>query len=261
VDLTALPGAAALEVDVELVAAVVDLLAGGPGRAAGATALTPVEAAALELLALAAVDGSCAASPIEDVLAPRLARGAAPDPAGALAVELRVAAGPLSGNARLLVPAAAVRALAAAAPAAEPPLLRIGAALRGGEVALSRPEREALRDGDVIVLEPEAVEPRLLVLPGGARARGRVQDGHFHVEEIMTDRGEALPLLLEVELGRVEVTVAELARLEPGAALPLGLDRRGLVTLRCGERAVARGELVDVDGAVGVRILALEGTP
>jgi flagellar motor switch/type III secretory pathway protein FliN len=71
----------------------------------------------------------------------------------------------------------------------------------------------------------------------------------------------ALPVVLEVELGRVELTLGELARLEPGAAVPLGLDRRGLVTLRAGERAVARGELIDVDGAVGVRILSVEVGP
>ena len=68
-------------------------------------------------------------------------------------------------------------------------------------------------------------------------------------------------MVLEVELARVEVTLAELARLEPGATLPLALDRRGLVTLRAGERAIARGELVDVDGAVGVRVVSLEVAP
>ena len=104
-------------------------------------------------------------------------------------------------------------------------------------------------------------EPQALVLPGGARLSGRHEDGTFHVEEIeMTQRMAQLPVVLEVELARVEVTLAELARLEPGGILPLTLDRRGLVTLRAGERAVARGELVDVDGAVGVRIIDLEVT-
>jgi type III secretion protein Q len=44
-------------------------------------------------------------------------------------------------------------------------------------------------------------------------------------------------------------------------ALPLAIDRRGLVTLRVGERAVARGELVDVEGVIGVRIVASEVWP
>jgi type III secretion system YscQ/HrcQ family protein len=80
-------------------------------------------------------------------------------------------------------------------------------------------------------------------------------------ETIMSGRHAQLPVMLEVELARVEVPLAELARLEPGAVLPLAIDRRGLVTLRAGERALARGELVDVEGAVGVRIVSLEIAP
>jgi type III secretion protein Q len=77
----------------------------------------------------------------------------------------------------------------------------------------------------------------------------------------MDDRTAQLPLRLEIELARIELPLSELARLEPGAALPLAVDRRGVVTLRIGERAVGRGELVDVDGAVGVRVLSLEPPP
>ena len=71
----------------------------------------------------------------------------------------------------------------------------------------------------------------------------------------------AIPVMLEVELARVPLTLADLARLTPGSTLPLTLDRRGLVTLRLGERTVARGELVDVEGAVGVRVLSVEVAP
>jgi type III secretion protein Q len=66
---------------------------------------------------------------------------------------------------------------------------------------------------------------------------------------------------LQVDLGSVAVPLRELARLEPGGVLPLPIDRSGLVTLRLGERALARGELVDLDGAVGVRIVAVEAAP
>ena len=105
-------------------------------------------------------------------------------------------------------------------------------------------------------------EPAALVFPGGLRANGRLDGEGFHVEEtVMTTRLAQIPLTLEVELARVDVPLGDLARLEAGAVLPLGIDRRGLVTLRAGERALARGELVDVDGAVGVRILSLEVTP
>jgi len=69
------------------------------------------------------------------------------------------------------------------------------------------------------------------------------------------------PLPLEVELARVPITLAELARLEPGAILPLPIDRRGAVTLKLGDRTFARGELVDVEGAIGVRIDAIAEAP
>ncbi len=260
-DLPALPGTAALEVEPALVVALVDRLAGGIGETYGATTLTGVEAAALELFALAALEGACEVSGVEEALAPRLGR-AASEPAAALAIELTVTAGHVSGRARLLLPPAALRALRGA-PAWDGAAagLRMVASLRGGEAALGREELAALATGDVVVLDGTA-EPRALVLPGGARLAGRLEDGAFHVEEIdMTDRMAQLPVVLEVELARVEITLAELARLEPGATLPLALDRRGIVTLRAGERALGRGELVDVDGAIGVRIVSLEVAP
>ncbi len=261
IDLTALPAAALLEVDPALVTAVVDVLGGGAGRAAIATALTPIESAALELLALAAVDGACTVPEIDGALAPRVSRGAA-EPPSALAVELEISSGALSGRARLLLPASAVRALAG--PVQDGPALaaRVPTSLRSGRAPLSPDELAALSRGDVVLLDPPADSPDALVLHAGARFLGRLEGDTFHVTELtMHERNAQLPVTLEVELARVDLPLSEIARLEPGAALSLGLDRRGLVTLRVGDRAVARGELVDVDGAVGVRILSLEVTP
>ncbi len=261
-DLPTLPAQAVIEVEPILVVRLVDVLAGGPGTAEGATALTPLEAAALELFALAALDGACSVPAIEDALSPRLARGA-PDAPCALAIELRISAGDVAGRARLLVPAAAVRALRAPAGADAPGLsLPVVASLRAGSSALLPDELEALAPGDVVVFDPPADGLEDLVLPGGLRARGTRAEGTFMVEETtMTDRHAQLPVTLEVELARVEIPLAELARIEPGSAIPLPIDRRGLVTLRSGERAIARGELVDLDGAVGVRILSIEVVP
>lgn len=261
-DLPALPAQAALEVEPALVVRLVDVLAGGPGAAESATALTPLEAAALELFALAALDGACSVQAIEEALSPRLARGTADAPS-ALAVELRISAGDVAGRARLLVPAAAVRALRGPPPLDAPALaLPLAASLRAGSSALLPGELEALAPGDVVVFDPPPDGLEDLVLPGGLRARGTRVEDTFRVEETtMTDRHAQLPVTLEVELARVEIPLAELARIEPGSAIPLPIDRRGLVTLRSGERAVARGELVDLDGAVGVRILSIEVAP
>jgi type III secretion protein Q len=259
-DLVALPAPAVLEVEPQLVVRLVSRLAGGDGAPDPAAALTPVEATALELLALTALDGACAVTAVDAVLAPRLARGVR-EPSGALAVELTVDAAGLRGRARLLVPPAAVRALAG-----EPDLPRasvvLPASVRRGAAILRRDELEALAPGDVVLVDA-ADGPAALVLPGGARALGQLDgDDRFHVEETtMAVRISELPVRLEVELARVELTLGALAALAPGAALPLALDRRGEVVLRAGERAIARGELVDIDGAIGVRILSVEGTP
>jgi type III secretion protein Q len=259
-ELAALPASAVMEVDPSWVVRVVDLLAGGPGAPEAASALTPVEASALELLALAALDGACAIPELEDRLAPRLARGVR-EPASALAVELEVAVREVRGRARLLLPPAAVRALGGAAPDLDASGLRVPASFRRGSAGLSLDELDALAPGDLVVLDAPS-GPDALVLPGGARATGRLADDDtFHVEEMMTERRLQLPVALEVELARVEMTLGDLARLEPGAALPLALDRRGIVTLRVAERLIGRGELVEIDGAVGVRVLSVEVEP
>lgn len=262
-ELAAIPAAAVLEVDPALVVRLVDVLAGGPGAAAGATALTPVETAALELFALAALDGAASARALEAALAPRLSSEPA-EIASPLAIEVAVAAGDVTGRARLLVPAAAIRALRRPAggdgPAAALP---VPVSVRRGTASLGADELDLLAPGDVVVLDADAPGAReTLVVPGGVAIRGRLEGGAFQVEEIaMTERTAQLPVTLEVELARVEVPVGELARLEPGSVLALPVDRRGLVTLRAGERAVARGELVDLDGAVGVRIQSVEVAP
>jgi type III secretion protein Q len=259
-ELAALPARAILEVEPSLVVRLVDVLAGGPGAPVGATALTPVESAALELFALAALDGAASGSAVEAGLAPRLAR-ATPDVASALAIELAVTAGALAGRARLLVPAAAIRALRAPPRDGEGPAatLPIRLSVRRGAVSLLADELELLAAGDVVLVDLPEEGRETLVLPGGLAIRGRREVDAFQVEEIaMTERTAQLPVTLEVELARVEIPLGELARLEPGAVLPLPVDRRGLVALRVGERAVARGELVELDGAIGVRILSVE---
>ncbi len=63
-----------------------------------------------------------------------------------------------------------------------------------------------------------------------------------------------LPLAVRVEIGNATLAAREWAALGPGDVLVL--DRRvgDPVSLRIGGRVLARGELVEVDGAIGVRI-------
>ena len=63
-----------------------------------------------------------------------------------------------------------------------------------------------------------------------------------------------LPVEVVCELGRVTMSGRELLELRPGAVLPVGRPLAGPIDLTVGGRVVARGELVDVEGEIGVRI-------
>jgi type III secretion protein Q len=260
VELTALPGTAALEVDARLVVGLLDRLCGGPGATEPAGALTPLERSALELAVLAVLDAVSTDPQIETRLAPRLARSGC-EPPTALAVDLAISLGPVSGRARLLLPAAALRALREGSSGAQPSSrLEVELSLRGGSARLLPAELDSLEPDDVVLLEPSPPNRRFAVAPGGLSVIGDERDGALHVEEIrMPDPSSDYPIALEVELACVPVTLGDLAALEPGSVLPLPIDRRGLVTLKLGDRTIARGQLVDVDGAVGVRIVSLAG--
>jgi type III secretion system YscQ/HrcQ family protein len=63
-----------------------------------------------------------------------------------------------------------------------------------------------------------------------------------------------IPVTLTVELGRVNLTLARLADLQPGDVIELGRHSREPVELTSGGRLVARGELVQIDTELGVRV-------
>lgn len=63
-----------------------------------------------------------------------------------------------------------------------------------------------------------------------------------------------LPLTLVAELGRVSLTLGRLADLKPGDVVELGRHSREPVELTSGGRLVARGELVQIDTELGVRV-------
>ena len=262
IELAALPGSALLEVEPGLVARLVALVSGGAELVAGATSLTPLEWSALDLLVLAGLDGAAGVEPVAQALAPRLVRDA-PLPPSPLAVDLEIVAGPVRGHARLLLPPAAVAALTAP-PELEEPLTAfpLFASLRGGTAPLLPAELGSLAPGDVLLADAPPEGRLRLLFPGGFTAVGTLADGAFLVETTtMESPLSQVPVLVDVELARVPLTLSDLSRLSPGATLPVQLDRRGLVTLRIGERPLGRGELVEIDGAVGVRILALEVQP
>ncbi len=92
----------------------------------------------------------------------------------------------------------------------------------------------------------DAVRDRITVLSPYERPR-------MSSEELATD----LEIPLAIVAGDVSVSARSLLELAPGQVLSLGRSLGGPVELRAGARTLARGELVEVEGELGVRITEL----
>lgn len=173
--------------------------------------------------------------------------------------------------------------------------LLISLAATVGSVTLLPAELSGVEAGDIVLIETESVHwendaPAGTVpfrsrgIGAGPGFRGRLIDRGLRceVESFLVDRddpatgsdggegstkmseaagGEALvaglPVKLRVEMGRIQITLAQLSELGPGAVLELHKDVRGPVALWVEDRKIGEGELVAVDGQLGVRITAL----
>jgi type III secretion system YscQ/HrcQ family protein len=101
-------------------------------------------------------------------------------------------------------------------------------------------------DGRLVV--GESTEARLSVEPEETRE----PDG-----ETLTDVLLDTPVVVRVELGAVSMSAREWAQLGPGDVIETAQRIAEPVVLRVAGREVGRGELVNVDGQVGVRIQKL----
>jgi len=191
-------------------------------------------------------------------------------PADAVAAELDVVLG--SGaryGARVVVDAPTLLRLPPSAPrwehasrlarvVLEAPIVLATARLPAAEI-------RSLRPGDVVVLDPSPTgELRvgaggfpLEIGPEQLRVTGPYQDRTERSGENMEAKQDLLQRMaveIAAEIGRLRLTGKELLDLEPGAVLPFGRPTAGPVDLTCDGRIVARGELVDIEGEMGVRL-------
>ena len=292
-------GRVAVELDALSTGVLLHLAAGAPARTGLLVRWSRAEQAALSWLWLEALAALGASPGLRGLLAPTLValhceRSRALEDLARrvrhLSIRFTAVLGPHELSGRLLVPGPLVEsaarrtgAAATAATAAAPSLpavvaaARVPAVLRGGRARLGATELTALRPGDVIVFDGLAWggsapcgEARLrspsFELAGELGPEGlRLHRATQHLPQREEDMPNPdvpfapLPVEVEVELTRLSIPVAELATLKPGAVLPLHLGPAAAVTLRVGDRAIARAELVDVDGEVGARIVSLAG--
>ena len=87
--------------------------------------------------------------------------------------------------------------------------------------------------------------------PNGAMADSDQTTGQL--ADVVLDQ----PIVVRVELGAVTLTAREWAALRAGDVIETGRRVAEPVTLRVAGREVARGELVNVEGELGVRILEI----
>lgn len=68
---------------------------------------------------------------------------------------------------------------------------------------------------------------------------------------------EQIPLNVVVELGRIQMSVEQLTKLEPGNLLEIDIHPENGVLLTIQGKAVGKGELIRIGEAIGVRVLQL----
>lgn len=68
---------------------------------------------------------------------------------------------------------------------------------------------------------------------------------------------DAIPVRLSFDLGEISLTLAELRALQPGQAIQLGHPLSSAVRIRANGALIGEGELVEIDGLLGVSVRQL----
>ena len=135
-----------------------------------------------------------------------------------------------------------------------------------GRCQLAREDLGRLRPRSVITLERATgggVRPVELVVLGGSLGL-RVDATDPLVARVATEyvpRAMALPedarVELTVGLGTARMSLRQVMGLAVGEVVPLGRPLAGPFEIRAAGTLIGQGELVDVDGELGVRIVSL----
>ena len=253
-------------------------LFGGPPELDAPRALTSVEEAAWVLVVASALEDAavpgevwpCAALP-PGACAPRRASDTAVDVARAdtviagaakasthVAIELAIA----RAGAPWTVVAYVPRSLEVRVPPPRAlPAWAFDIPIIVGRCVLPRGAVTRLAVRDVVTIERElslAVGDgtvRLTAAPLAVEARVAIG----YVPAPMTQAlADSASVELVVQLGTTRMTLRQLGELSPGAIISLGRPLAGPFEVRAHGRLIGRGELVDVDGELGVRIVSLE---
>lgn len=151
-----------------------------------------------------------------------------------------------------------------------------------GETSLSSADLRSLHARDMVMLDHYFVTPDQelwLATAGGQGIRVRQQDSAYLVTKgwtaLMTQTTpstpadesvpldlDAIPVRLEFDLGDRHISLADLRKLQPGEVF--ALDRplaEGAVHIRANGALIGTGELVEIDGRIGVTIRTIGKVP
>ena len=241
-----------------------------------ARALAPAEEAILCAVVARALEG----------LAPRAAgvclRGVGIPTAGALGgaapaacVDLGVTVGDTAGAVRVVLPAGCLGVAPPPTPSAGAlDVLAVRVEVLAGAAAIPLAALLALAPGDVVVPDALTVDARAHGTVLLRHARGALRATLDGVR--LTILGPApggpmpptpdpralddVPVELAVRLAELTLSAREVLELAPGAIITLGRAPGAAIELVSAGRVVARGDLVDVDGELGLRVRELPGT-
>jgi type III secretion protein Q len=146
------------------------------------------------------------------------------------------------------------------------------AALEPGDalVPLTITKKAGALTGELLVAPPESdvafradlgEDGRLVLRDGPLPIQSRIEaaeDAMVDKDALAQSVGET-PVVVRVEVGSAQMSAREWSQLGAGDVIALGKRIGENVILRVGGVEVARGELVDVEGEIGVRIVARAG--
>jgi type III secretion system YscQ/HrcQ family protein len=112
-------------------------------------------------------------------------------------------------------------------------------------------------DGAVTIARAWRAAPSSIHQPAAAPARKDPNMDAENPTEIAAAALAGAPVEVVAELGRITLRGEEILGLAPGVVLGLRVDRTSAVSLRIGGEVWAEGELVNVEGELGVRITRL----
>ncbi|NKJ45236.1 hypothetical protein CIC12_00425 [Burkholderia sp. SG-MS1] len=137
--------------------------------------------------------------------------------------------------------------------------------------ALTLRRLRRIRCGDALLLDPTSLYLRLPLCHGARRIFLKPSGEYMLIDRPMIDEdtdstemtselvpASALTFSFDAVIGTLSLTLDELTRLRTGSIVSLQLPvRRNSVLLLCQGVPFARGELIDIDDALGVRIVDL----